>query len=200
MAWDHRWQSLEWVRWYMIDSFPSTCTSLLDPTLCWLLDHLIEHWQRSFCLRIRSRLVYRIYALLGHQMTSSYQSNSPRSQLSIYLVHWVVVLSWPKHVHLRYLFQQLHKRQGQTLGANCKVRLHDLLNRRNPINIWVRLHYQFKLTLDRNDCIECQTSTLSVPGASSLWNGIKLTKRAAWRGDSRSLSAIIGAISVHTGL
>ena len=56
------------------------------------------------------------------------------------------------------------------------------------------------LTLERNDCIECQTSTFSAPGASILWKGIKLTNLAAWSGDSSSLSAIIGLMSEHTGL
>ena len=59
---------------------------------------------------------------------------------------------------------------------------------------------ELKLTRDRNDCIECHTSTFSAPGASILWKGIKLTNLAAWRGDSSILSAIIGPIKLHTGL
>ena len=57
-----------------------------------------------------------------------------------------------------------------------------------------------KLTLERKDCMECHTSTFSLPGASILWKGISETKRAAWSGESNSLSAIIGAIRQHTGL
>lgn len=56
------------------------------------------------------------------------------------------------------------------------------------------------LTRDRKDCMECQTSTFSLPGASILWKGIRETKRAACSGESKSLSAIIGAIRQQTGL
>lgn len=57
-----------------------------------------------------------------------------------------------------------------------------------------------KLTLERKDCIECHTSTFSAPGDSVLSKGIKDTKRAACSGESKSLSAIIGAIKEQTGL
>ena len=60
------------------------------------------------------------------------------------------------------------------------LRITAALDIKTMINIKAEMvRSKVRLTLDRKLCIECQTSTFSAPGASILWKGIRLTKRAA---------------------
>ena len=104
-------------------------------------------------------------------------------------------LSVPRHVSPHCWYQQQRRHQGQILVASYITILRDLHCHHIP-----KLDYEEKLTLARNACIECQTSTFSAPGASIRWKGIRLTNLAACKGESSRRSATIGAIREHTGL
>jgi hypothetical protein len=74
------------------------------------------------------------------------------------------VLSSPKHVNPHYWYQQVRKRQDQNQVISYIIEQHDLHNLHSP-KIQLIL---IKLTLAKNDYIECQTSIFSAPGASNL--------------------------------